>query len=296
MSQPTSSYVGRFAPSPTGPLHLGSLFTALASYLDARSHSGLWLLRIDDLDIPRNVSGARESILRCLERFGLLWDRDVFIQSQQLPKYESALAYLLDKQWLYGCRCSRKSLEKSAIYPGYCRNAQLKIDSSTALRLKTQHVHIEFDDVLNGIIKHQIANQDGDFIVRRRDQIIAYQFAVVVDDFQQGVTHVVRGADLLDSTPKQIYLQQLLGYPTPSYMHLPIVVDQQGAKLSKQTLAAPVNDTNPARTLFLVLQLLQQNPPAELVHVDTQTLLDWAIAHWQPLALKKVRAIPSPIH
>lgn len=232
--------------------------------------------------------------MRCLERFGLHWDDGVVMQSQQLLSYESALARLQQQQWLYGCRCSRKSLENCSVYPGYCRDAQLAIDSSTALRVKSQDLTIEFDDVLAGKVSHDLSKQDGDFIVRRRDQIIAYQFAVVVDDFQQGVNHVVRGADLLDSTPKQIYLQQLLGYPTSTYMHLPIIVDHQGAKLSKQTLAAPVNDTQPSRTLFLLLQLLQQNPPAELVNADTQTLLNWAISHWQPSALKKVRTILPP--
>lgn len=234
--------------------------------------------------------------MRCLERFGLCWDDEAFTQSHQLSRYESALAYLQQHRWLYGCRCSRKSLENKSIYPGYCRDAQLAIDSSTALRVKSQDLTIEFDDLLAGKIKHNLIHQDGDFIVRRRDQIIAYQFAVVVDDFQQGVNHVVRGADLLDSTPKQIYLQQLLGYPSPTYMHLPIIVDHQGAKLSKQTMAAPVNDTQSSRTLFLLLQLLQQNPPAELVNADIQTLLNWAIAHWQPSSLKKVRAIQPPIH
>ena len=240
--------------------------------------------------------GARESILRCLERFGLHWDGEVFMQSHQLSRYESAIAYLQQHQWLYGCRCSRKSLENTAIYPGYCRDLHLAIDNSTALRVKSQDLIIECDDFLNGKICNNLANQDGDFIIRRRDQIIAYQFAVVIDDFQQGVNHVVRGADLLDSTAKQIYLQKLLGYPTPSYMHLPIVVDQNGIKLSKQTLAAPVNEENPSRTLFLLLQLLQQNPPAELAKADTPTLLDWAIAAWQPQSLKKVRAIQPPIH
>lgn len=218
------------------------------------------------------------------------------MQSHQLSQYESALSYLQEHHWLFACRCSRKSLENCSVYPGYCRDAQLAIDSSTALRVKSQDLTIEFDDVLAGKVSHNLSKQDGDFIVRRRDQIIAYQFAVVVDDFQQGVNHVVRGADLLDSTPKQIYLQQLLGYPTPAYMHLPVVVDHQGAKLSKQTLAAPVNDIHPSRTLFLLLQLLQQNPPAELARADIQTLLDWAISHWQPLSLKKVRTIQPPIH
>lgn len=218
------------------------------------------------------------------------------MQSHQLSRYESALAYLQQNQWLYGCRCSRKSLENTTIYPGYCRDLHLALDDSTALRVKSQNLIIEFDDFLTGKVDHNLANQDGDFIIRRRDQIIAYQFAVVVDDFQQGVTHVVRGADLLDSTPRQIYLQQLLGYPTPAYMHLPIVVDQNGVKLSKQTLAAPVIEENPSRTLFLLLQLLQQNPPVELAKADISTLLEWAIACWQPQSLKKVRAIQPPIH
>ncbi|WP_330165402.1 tRNA glutamyl-Q(34) synthetase GluQRS [Methylomonas sp. LL1] len=288
--------MGRFAPSPTGPLHLGSLYTALASYLDARRHNGLWLLRIDDLDTPRNADGASDAILRCLERFGLHWDGNVYFQIQHLEHYQQILATLQHQQWLYACRCSRKTLANTPIYPGYCREAGFVDDESSALRLKTQDRQIEFDDALQGFISQNLIREHGDFIVRRKDRIIAYQFAVVIDDYNQRINHVVRGADLLDSTAKQLYLQQLLGYPMPRYTHLPLIVDQQGNKLSKQTLAAPADDSHPESTMFLLLRLLRQNPPAELANAPAELQLQWAIAHWKPLALKKIRAIQPPIH
>ena len=267
----------------------------MASYLDARQHKGLWRLRIDDLDTPRNVAGATDAILRCLQRFGLQWDGEVYFQTQHLQLYQQKLTYLKQQQWLYACRCSRKDLANSTVYPGFCRDAHLADNNSTALRLKTQDLDIEFNDVLQGKISQNLAFEQGDFVIRRRDQIIAYQFAVVIDDNKQNITHVVRGADLLDSTPKQIYLQQLLGYPTPHYLHLPLIVDGNGEKLSKQTLASPIDDSHPSATLFLLLKLLQQNPPQNLQTASVQAQLNWAIAHWQPQALKKIRAIQPPI-
>ncbi|MGR8929149.1 MAG: tRNA glutamyl-Q(34) synthetase GluQRS [Gammaproteobacteria bacterium] len=290
MSNSPSSYIGRFAPSPTGPLHLGSLYTALASYLDARKHRGLWLLRIDDLDTPRNVAGAADAILHTLERFGLLWDDRVCYQSHHLDTYQDVFAKL-KTDWLYACHCSRKQLQNQPIYPGNCRDAGFPFDETSAWRLKTRDVQIEFGDALQGRVSQNLARQHGDFIVRRKDGIIAYQFAVVVDDALQHVDHVVRGVDLLDSTPKQIYLQQLLGYRQPHYLHLPLIVDENGTKLSKQTLAAPVDDSRPAATLFLLLQLLQQNPPSALRTAPISEQLAWAIAHWHADSLKEIRTI-----
>lgn len=224
------------------------------------------------------------------------WDGEVYYQSRQVSHYQRILAELKQRGCLYACRCSRKDLAGTPIYPGYCREAGLKADGSTALRLNCQNIEIAFQDALQGLVRQNLMRDQGDFIVRRRDQIIAYQFAVVVDDYQQGITHVVRGADLLDSTPKQIYLQQLLDYPSPHYLHLPLIVDQHDHKLSKQNLAAPVADDNPAATLFSLLRLLRQNPPASLNTASVHEQLDWAIAHWQPQALKKIRAIQPPIH
>jgi glutamyl-Q tRNA(Asp) synthetase len=252
------------------------------------------LLRIDDLDTPRNVNGASDAILRCLERFGLQWDQTADYQSRHLQAYQQILAELQQQHWLYACRCSRKVLNNQTIYPGNCREAGYPDSAETALRLKTQDMSIEFKDGLQGWVRQNLALEHGDFVVRRRDQIIAYQFAVVIDDYRQEINHVVRGTDLLDSTPKQLYLQQLLHYPQPHYLHLPLIVDLQGCKLSKQTLAAPVDATQPTETLFLLLKLLQQNPPAELQHAYIQDQLNWAVEHWQPQALKTIAVIQQP--
>ncbi|MEQ1558016.1 MAG: tRNA glutamyl-Q(34) synthetase GluQRS [Methyloglobulus sp.] len=286
------AYVGRFAPSPTGPLHLGSLFTALASFLDARSHKGKWLLRIDDLDTPRNKEGSVDAILKTLEVFGLHWDGSVCYQNQHLDKYEDLLHQLEQNQLTYRCTCSRKSLaemfsgdrlnSKHSVYPGNCRNKAIPARIPHAIRLKVDPCTLTFNDELQGLISHDLAQQHGDFILKRKDGIIAYQFAVVVDDYLQGINHVVRGRDLFEETPKQIYLQQLLGFPTPTYMHVPVIVDQQGYKLSKQTLATAVDTQLPNKILFDLLVLLKQNPPDELGGASINELLDWAIGNWQP--------------
>ena len=227
--------------------------------------------------------------------FGLQWDAEIYYQSQHLADYQRLLQQLLNQHQLYACRCSRKTLANQDVYPGFCRNQDYVDDHQTALRLRIQPQNLCFNDALQGSFAQNLADVDGDFIVRRKDQIVAYQFAVVVDDFAQGVTHVVRGVDLLDSTPKQIYLQQILGYSTPRYSHLPVIVDTYGKKLSKQTLATPVDSHQPAAALFLILQLLGQNPPANLSKTSVSEQLNWAIAHWQPQLLKKIRAIVSPI-
>jgi glutamyl-Q tRNA(Asp) synthetase len=282
-------YIGRFAPSPTGPLHLGSLYTALASFLQARSRQGLWLLRIDDLDFPRNIKGSADSILKTLDAFGLHWDSSVVYQSQCLDSYHEILDQLAWDQLIYPCTCTRKTL--TAIYSGACRSKQTQSDSPNSYRIKTDNRIISFKDELQGLISHDLAEQHGDFILKRKDQIIAYQFAVVIDDARQHINHVVRGCDLLDSTPRQIYLQQILGLVTPDYMHVPVIIDEQGYKLSKQTRATEVDLKKPDAVIFELLTLLKQNPPAELQPAPLTELLDWAIAHWNPALLKNCRTV-----
>jgi glutamyl-Q tRNA(Asp) synthetase len=291
-SSPKEAYIGRFAPSPTGPLHLGSLFTALASFLDAKSNQGKWLLRIDDLDTPRNKAGSVTDILTCLDAFGLHWDGDVYYQSQHLADYQDYLAELERNQLTYRCTCSRKTLAEHSsgddlddqhhVYPGFCKDKTIATEIPHAIRIKTESKPISFHDELQGLLCHNMAEKHGDFILKRKDGIIAYQFAVVVDDALQQVNHVVRGSDLLEETPKQIYLQQLLSLPTPAYKHVPIIIDQRGFKLSKQTLATAVDTKAPNKTLSDLLVLLKQNPPNDLNGASVMELLDWAIAHWQP--------------
>ena len=282
-------YIGRFAPSPTGPLHLGSLYTALASFLQARSQQGLWLLRIDDLDTPRNIKGSADSILKTLDAFGLHWDNSVVYQSQTLDVYHEILDQLVKDKLIYPCTCSRKTL--TAIYSGVCRDKQTLPNSPYSLRIKTDNRSISFEDELQGFISHNLTEKHGDFILKRKDQIIAYQFAVVIDDDRQHINHVVRGVDLLDSTPRQIYLQQILGLVTPDYMHVPVIIDEQGYKLSKQTRATAVDLKKPHAVIFELLALLKQNPPSELQHAPSTELLNWAVEHWNPAMLKNLRAI-----
>jgi glutamyl-Q tRNA(Asp) synthetase len=288
--------IGRFAPSPTGPLHLGSLYTALAGFLQARSQQGLWLLRIDDLDTPRNVKGSVDAILKNLEAFGLHWDGGVYYQSRHIDVYNDAISDLQRNKLIYPCLCSRKTLSDSGqaqadIYPGICRDRQTPPDSPHALRVKVDSRTIAFQDELQGLISHNLIEQDGDFIVKRKDGIIAYQFAVVIDDDLQHVNHIVRGYDLLDETPKQIYLQQLLGFSMPRYMHVPVIVDEQGYKLSKQTQATAVDLSSPHQVIFELLILLKQSPPVELKQAPVDELLDWAIEHWNPVCLENAHDV-----
>nr|WP_082880101.1 tRNA glutamyl-Q(34) synthetase GluQRS [Methylomonas methanica] len=293
----SAPYIGRFAPSPTGPLHLGSLYTALASYLDARQHKGLWLLRIDDLDTPRNMPGASDDILNCLQSFGLHWDGEVDYQSQHLDQYEQTLVELQNRHALYPCTCSRSLLANSPlIYPGYCRAKAQSTDKPHALRVKTADILIHFIDALQGDITQNLASEHGDFIVKRKDGIIAYQLACVVDDQRQKVNRVVRGYDLLDSTPKQQYLQHLLGYSSPLYMHIPLIVDREGNKLSKQTRAEAVSPNQAGPTLFLLLTLLKQNPPPDLRLAAIDSILEWAIEHWQTERLTNTQAVSALQH
>lgn len=291
MPSPTV-YRGRFAPSPTGPLHFGSLVAAVGSYLDAKHHQGIWLVRIEDLDIPRTVKGAADEILGTLEAYGLHWDEDIIYQSQRTAAYEEVFLRLKEAGAVYPCCCTRKEIADSAlrrgdelVYPGTCRNGIAQGKAARAWRVRVNNAHINFSDRLQGNITQDLATEAGDFVVLRADGLFAYQLAVVVDDAARGITDVVRGADLLYSTQRQIYLQRLLGLKIPNYMHLPVAVNAQGEKLSKQTLAHPVGKINSASTLFDALVFLRQQPPAELRFSNIEQILAWAIANWQPHTL-----------
>lgn len=294
------SYRGRFAPSPTGPLHFGSLTAAVGSYLDARKNGGTWLIRIEDVDTPRCVSGAARDILRTLESFGLQSDEPVLYQSQRSAAYEAALQQLKDLGMAYPCSCTRKEISDSAlhgiegpVYPGTCRNGMDHQRATPAWRVRTgpSPSPITFDDDLQGQISQRIESEIGDFVVKRTDGLFAYQLAVVVDDAFQGITHVVRGADLLNSTPRQIHLQHLLGLATPAYMHLPVATNSEGKKLSKQTRAKAVIPGD-STTLLRVLQFLNQQPPTELSAGTVEDILAWGIRHWRPQVLQHTQQRP----
>jgi glutamyl-Q tRNA(Asp) synthetase len=305
---PEVSYRGRFAPSPTGPLHFGSLVAATGSYLDAKYHNGTWLVRMEDLDLPRCVSGAADEILHTLEAYGLHWDEAILYQSQRNSAYEEALHELQNSGIAYPCACTRREIADSAlhgidgqIYPGNCRNGVPPGREGRAWRVRTNSISspskgegvVEFDDELQGHFTQRLESEIGDFVVKRADGLFAYQFAVVVDDAYQNITHVVRGCDLINSTPRQIYLQKLLNLSTPHYMHLPVAVNAAGEKLSKQTLAAAVTINNSADTLHRVLNFLRQQPPLELLGETPNKILGWAIANWRPERLRGLRMLPE---
>ena len=263
------SYVGRFAPSPTGPLHFGSLVAAVASFLDARAAGGAWLVRIEDVDTTRTVAGAADDILRTLEAFGLHWDGTVEWQSRRTSLYEHALAALRARGLTYACRCSRREIADSglvgiegAVYPGTCRHLGLAPGPGLADRMVAPDGVVAFDDRTQGLVTQDVAREIGDFVVRRRDGLFAYQLAVVVDDAGQGVTDVVRGADLLASTARQIVVQRALGFPTPRYLHVPVATNAAGEKLSKQTGAPALDPREAVPILRRALEFLGQ-PPAE---------------------------------
>ncbi|MFU8821978.1 MAG: tRNA glutamyl-Q(34) synthetase GluQRS [Gammaproteobacteria bacterium] len=301
---PDVSYRGRFAPSPTGPLHFGSLLAAAGSWLDARAAGGEWLLRIEDLDPPREPPGAIDEILRTLEAFGLWWDGVVVLQSHRLPLYEAALDQLGAAGWAYPCTCSRKRIEAAnrergrpgdRSYPGTCRTLPAAAARKTRiLRVRTTPEPMAIVDRLQGSFQQSLEREVGDFVLRRREGFIAYQLAVVVDDALQGITDVVRGTDLLDSTPRQVWLQRLLDYPTPRYMHLPIVIAPGGEKLSKQTGAAAVDARCADELGWRILAALGQAPPPELRGAAPAELWAWAVPHWRPQQLGGIRNIPAP--
>ncbi|MET0116402.1 MAG: tRNA glutamyl-Q(34) synthetase GluQRS [Sedimenticola sp.] len=286
---PESHYIGRFAPSPSGPLHFGSLVAALGSYLDAKAENGLWLMRMEDIDPPREKPGAADDILKTLETFGFEWDGEVLYQSQRQAAYLDAISSLLENDQAFECVCTRKEVAEAGLggvegprYPGTCRRGVSQERENRAIRLHTDHpTPIEFRDRICGPVRQVVEDEIGDFIVRRVDGLFAYQLAVVVDDAYQGVNQVVRGTDLLISTPRQILLQQFLDLPTPAYAHLPLVLDEDGRKLSKQYQALPVRSDNPLPALLEAYLFLGQHPFAE----PPATLAEFwahAVANWDP--------------
>ncbi|MBX3616478.1 tRNA glutamyl-Q(34) synthetase GluQRS [Nitrosomonas sp.] len=288
------SYRGRFAPSPTGPLHFGSLVAAMGSYLDAKFHNGKWLVRIEDVDCQRAMPGAVSEILTVLESFGFEWDEEVVYQSRRSDAYRYALSVLEQRNRIYPCACSRKEIADSSIrglggliYPGTCRDHPPRGKESYAMRIRVTDEIILFHDRIKGSYSQKLSSDIGDFVLRRADGIFSYQLAVVTDDALQNITHVVRGADLLDSTPRQIFLQRLLGFPTPHYLHLPVVTNAFGEKLSKQTNAAPIQVENALPQLIKSLQFLGQPTPVEMMEGDIASFWQWAQQNW------RVHRVPS---
>lgn len=296
-------YRGRFAPSPTGPLHFGSLAAAVASYLQARRHGGEWLVRIEDLDVPRVVRGSADSILRTLDAYGFEWHGAVLYQSTRTDAYEHALAQLRERRLSYPCACTRSELQalpashsdgEELFYPGLCSVAPRRSHGPYAWRFRVPHTPVEFSDELQGTHSVDLSQTLGDFVVKRRDGYFAYQLAVVVDDATQGITEVVRGADLLFNTPRQIALQHALGLPTPHALHIPIAVDAGGQKLSKSSAAPAVTAEDAGPILWQALQFLRQTPPGDLGDADVRTLWAWAFEHWQPQTLHGLRTAGVP--
>ena len=287
-------YRGRFAPTPSGPLHFGSLVAALGSYLDARKNGGTWQVRIDDIDSPRVAQGATDAILRCLERFGLQWDGPIILQSQRMGAYHSALHALRRQELIYPCTCSRKEVSDAGVagtdgpvYPGTCRsNTRDSQRNARALRIIVPDVEIAFDDVVQGRVSQNLSRAIGDFVLYRTDRVYAYHLACVTDDAEQGITDVVRGADLVDSTVRQIYLQQVLGFSTPRYAHLPVALNASGEKLSKQTHAADISALAIVPTLVTALHFLGQQVNGDFS--SARDLLRHASGAWTPVRIPRV--------
>jgi glutamyl-Q tRNA(Asp) synthetase len=298
----TDSCRGRFAPSPTGPLHFGSLVAALGSCLDARSRGGQWRVRLEDLDPPREQPGAADDILLTLEAYGFEWDGDVVRQSTRTQAYALALERLREVGALFACACSRREIADSGlaaegepIYPGTCRNGVPAGRIARAMRVRARSEVIMFEDLIQGSVQQSVDREVGDFVLKRADGLFSYQLAVVVDDAEQGITDVVRGADLLASTPRQILLQRLLGLPTPRYAHLPTAVNALGEKLSKQTHAPALDRQRTAQTLVAALTFLGQLPPAGLGDAGVPDVWAWARANWSREKVPRVRSLPSPL-
>ena len=274
------AYVGRFAPSPTGPLHFGSLITAVASYCDARAHQGKWLVRIEDTDIPRIYPGSEEHILRCIDAFQFEADDAIIFQKDRLDIYDAVINQLHQNYLVYACQCTRKMLGSNHIYTGTCRDLNLPFEQQ-AIRVKVSDREICFSDRLQGRHCSNLQQDLGDFVLKRRDGIINYQLAVVVDDYLQGMTHVVRGADLLDNTERQIWLGSILGYPKLEYMHLPLAMNDQGQKLSKQNMAQALDLNRAPELLQQAIRALHQ-PEVDLdtpAHMLKQAIAQWDIQH-----------------
>lgn len=294
-------YRGRFAPSPTGPLHFGSLVAALGSYLDARAHAGTWLVRIDDLDPPRVMPGAAADILATLEACSLEWDERIVHQSARSDAYHVALHALRQRGLVYACACSRREIADSGVagiegyvYPGTCREGLPSGRIARAWRVRTDAARVAFDDRVQGRVEYDVAGEIGDFVLYRSDRVYAYQLAAAIDDAEAGITDVVRGADLLHSTPRQVHLQRLLGLPRPRYAHLPVAVNEHGEKLSKQTHAQPVDRADVTTALMKALRFLGQTPPPELVRATASQILEWGVASWSLERVPRTRALPAP--
>jgi glutamyl-Q tRNA(Asp) synthetase len=294
-------YRGRFAPSPTGPLHFGSLVAALASFLDAQAHGGSWLVRMEDVDTARNLPGAADDILRTLEAFGFAWDGAVLWQTTREEAYTEALERLKQAGLAYGCACSRKEIADSSslpaldgglVYPGICRAGMADGRAARAWRLRVDDQETVFEDRLQGRIAQVLERDVGDFVLRRADGLFAYQLAVTVDDHFQGISDIVRGADLLASTPRQIWLQRCLGYATPNYAHLPVVGNAAGEKLSKQTLAPALDTARAAELLVAALRFLGQPVTPELSRATVGEVWAWARAHWSFATIPRRPLIP----
>ncbi len=276
-----TSYIGRFAPTPSGPLHFGSIVAALASYLDARHNGGKWLLRIEDIDTPRVRAGADRQIINTLEILGLEWDGAIFYQSRRLDQYQDALTKLAHNDLLYRCCCPRK-ITKGKPYPGTCRKRTNHDEKPYSMRVRILDRSISYADVIQGQMTGRLNELTGDFILRRSDGLIAYNLAVAIDDAAQDITRVVRGSDLLDTTFNQIYLQSVLNLPTPEYAHHPLVVDGAGKKISKQDGATDVlTGISPEEVLLRALRFLGQAPDPELSYAEKRDILAWAITRWR---------------
>jgi glutamyl-Q tRNA(Asp) synthetase len=286
VSAECSSYVGRFAPSPTGPLHFGSLITAVASYCDAKANQGKWLVRIEDTDIPRIFPNSETHILSCIDAFQFEPDAEIIFQKDRFEIYEQVLEQLKQSDAIYACQCTRKILGSNHIYAGTCRDLNLEF-ADQAIRLKVTDQQICFQDRLQGQLCSNLKYDLGDFVLKRRDGILSYQLAVVVDDYLQGITHVVRGADLLDNTVRQIWLGSLLNYPSLNYMHLPLAMNDQGQKLSKQNLAQAL-DINQAPELLQQAILALGQSAIELD--QPRIMLQQAVQQWD------INRIPKGIH
>lgn len=296
MSEP-APYVGRFAPSPTGPLHFGSLLAAIASFLQARVNRGKWLLRVEDIDPPREQPGADRQIIHALEAYGFEWDGPVTYQSQFRERHEELVQRLLEESRAYRCSCSRSDLASAprgplgVIYPGTCRNGSR--NGEVAIRVRTDDEPVRYRDALQGDQTHRLESESGDFIIMRRDGLIAYQLAVVADDHDQGITEVVRGIDLLESTPRQIFLQRQFGFATPAYLHIPVAENAAGQKLSKQTGAREIELQDVRPVLVQALEALGQQPPRDLAESGLASIWQWAADNWRPGVLAGQESIPA---
>ncbi|WIE49670.1 tRNA glutamyl-Q(34) synthetase GluQRS [Pseudomonas sp. GM17] len=288
-----SSYIGRFAPTPSGHLHFGSLVAALASYLDARAVGGRWLLRMEDLDPPREEPGAQAAILKALESYGFEWDGEMVRQSERHAAYAEVLNRLFNQGLAYACTCSRKQLEPyHGIYPGLCRNAGHGQEDAS-IRLRVPELEYRFTDRVQGEFRQHLGRDVGDFVIRRRDGLYAYQLAVVLDDAWQGVTDIVRGADLLDSTPRQLYLQELLGLPQPRYLHVPLITQPDGHKLGKSYRSPPLAADQATPLLLRALRALGQKTDSAMVHANPREVLSWGIEHWDALLIPRTLSVPE---